>query len=168
MTPRTCEAKIMTIDEMAVERQRLREAGKTVVFTNGCFDIIHAGHIDYLWFSRSLGDVLVVGINSDASVKLNKGPTRPIVPQEDRAILLAAFEAIDYVVMFEEKEPLRLIESVLPDILVKGKDWSHYVSGRDIVERNGGKIVLADLVQGRSTTNIIGRVKELVLSGHIQ
>jgi len=146
---------------MKAERERLRSRGLKLVFTNGCFDILHPGHVDYLCFARSQGDALVVGMNSDASVKHSKGPTRPIVPEADRAKVLAGLEAVDYVVRFDEDEPAALIAELLPDVLVKGEDWAHYVSGREVVERSGGKVVLARLVQGRSTTNIIERIRTL-------
>ena len=144
---------------MLAERERLRVDGKILVFTNGCFDILHPGHVDYLAFARNQGDALLVGLNSDNSVRLNKGPERPFVPQEDRAKVLAALEAVDYVVVFDSDEPEPLIERILPDILVKGEDWAHYVSGREAVERSGGRVVLAPLVEGRSTTNIIEQIR---------
>jgi len=156
---RTPESKILTRGALQVERDRLREAGRTVVFTNGCFDILHPGHVSYLAFARRQGDCLVVGLNSDASVQRGKGPARPIVPQDERAVVLAALESVDYVVIFDEDEPADLVRAVLPDVLVKGEDWAHYVSGRDTVEQHGGKVVLAPLVQGRSTTNIIEKIR---------
>lgn len=152
------EPKILTVDQMRAERDRLAAQGKTLVFTNGCFDILHRGHVAYLAFARNQGDALCVGVNSDASVKRNKGDLRPINSQEDRAYLLASLRAVDYVVIFEEKEPRDLIEKVLPGVLVKGKDWAHYVSGREVVEANGGRVVLADMVEGKSTTSTIEKV----------
>ncbi len=149
----------MTVADLLTERARLRREGRQVVFTNGCFDILHVGHIDYLAFARNQGDALIVGMNSDASAQRNKGPQRPIVPEADRALVLAALECVDYVIMFDEDEPAPLIEQLLPDILVKGEDWSHYVSGREAVEANGGRVVLAKLVEGRSTTNLIERIR---------
>jgi len=143
---------------MQTECRRLRERGKRIVFTNGCFDILHTGHIDYIQFARRQGDVLVIGLNSDASVRRNKGPDRPIVGDRDRARVLASLEAVDYVVLFDEDEPADLIAKLLPDVLVKGEDWAHYVSGRETVEQHGGKVVLAPLTQGRSTSNIIERI----------
>jgi D-beta-D-heptose 7-phosphate kinase/D-beta-D-heptose 1-phosphate adenosyltransferase len=151
---------------MKIERDRLRSLGRKLVFTNGCFDILHPGHVDYLGFARSQGDALVVGMNSDASVRRIKGPSRPIVPEADRAKVLAGLESVDYVVLFDEDEPAALIAVLLPDVLVKGEDWAHYVSGREVVERHGGKIVLARLVQGRSTTNIIERIRALDRTGN--
>jgi rfaE bifunctional protein nucleotidyltransferase chain/domain len=131
---------------------------KKLVFTNGAFDILHAGHVTYLQFARSQGDALCVGLNSDASVKRYKGDKRPVNPQADRARVLAALACVDYVVVFDEDEPKELIGEIIPDVLVKGADWAHYVSGRDIVEAHGGKVVLADVVAGRSTTNTIERI----------
>jgi len=158
-------AKILTPEMMRAERDRLRSQGKTLVFTNGCFDILHRGHVTYLAFARAQGDALVVGLNSDASVRRNKGPNRPVNSQEDRAHVLAALRAVDYVVVFDEDEPRELIRKVQPDVLVKGKDWSHYVSGRDVVEANGGRVVLADLVEGFSTSDTIERVLALFARG---
>ena len=159
MPPRKPESKILDRDAMVGERAKLRDAGETLVFTNGCFDILHAGHVEYLNFAREQGDALVVAINSDDSVKKNKGEDRPFVTQADRAAVLAGLEAVDYVVIFGEDEPVELISALLPDVLVKGEDWSHYVAGREIVEQNGGKVVLAKLTPGRSTSGIIDRIK---------
>lgn len=150
--------KILTAAEARAERDRLHREGKKLVFTNGCFDILHRGHVTYMEFARAQGDALVVGVNSDASVKRNKGDLRPINPEEDRAWVLASLRAVDFVVIFDTKEPKDLIGEILPHVLVKGKDWAHYVSGRDVVEANGGKVVLADMVAGRSTTGTIERV----------
>jgi rfaE bifunctional protein nucleotidyltransferase chain/domain len=144
---------------MRVQRDRLHAEGRTLVFTNGCFDILHRGHADYLAFARSQGDALVVGLNSDASVRRAKGPTRPVNPEQDRAYVLGSLRAVDFVVIFEEDEPRDLISQILPDVLVKGKDWAHYVSGREIVEANGGRVVLAEMVEGRSTTATIERMR---------
>ena len=151
--------RILTPSEMRAERDRLHTEGRTIVFTNGCFDILHRGHADYLAFARSQGDALVVGLNSDASVRRAKGPTRPVNPEQDRAYVLGSLRAVDFVVIFEEDEPRDLISQILPDVLVKGKDWAHYVSGREIVEANGGRVVLAEMVEGRSTTATIERMR---------
>jgi rfaE bifunctional protein nucleotidyltransferase chain/domain len=153
--------KILTAEQMRAERDRLVAQGQVLVFTNGCFDILHRGHVAYLSFARTQGDALVVGVNSDASVKRNKGDKRPINTQEDRAFVLASLRAVDYVVIFDEPEPRDLIARILPQVLVKGRDWAHYVSGRDVVEANGGRVVLADLVEGRSTTGTIERVLQV-------
>ena len=155
---RTPESKILDRAGMRAERDRLKAAGRSLVFTNGAFDILHAGHATYLDFARRQGDALVVGLNSDASIKRYKGPLRPINPEADRARVLAALECVDYVVVFGEDEPRDLIAAILPDVLVKGADWAHYVSGRDVVEANGGRVVLANLVEGRSTTGMIDRI----------
>ena len=153
------EPKILDAASMRMERDRLHDEGKSLVFTNGCFDILHRGHTTYLAFARCQGDALVVGLNSDASVKRSKGEGRPVNPQEDRAWVLGSLRAVDYVVVFEEDEPKELISKILPDVLVKGKDWAHYVSGREIVEAHGGRVVLADMVEGRSTTATIARMR---------
>ncbi len=136
----------------------LRRSGREVVFTNGCFDLLHCGHVDYLQFARAQGDALVIGLNSDISVTAIKGPDRPILPDSERALLLAALECVDYVVLFDEEEPTALISELLPTVLVKGEDWAHYVAGREVVEANGGRVVLAPLTEGRSTTNIIKKI----------
>lgn len=156
---RTAESKILDRAAMRAERERLRQAGKRIVFTNGCFDLLHAGHVQYLAFAREQGDALIVGINSDNSVRRNKGPERPLVSEDERALMLASLEAVDYIVIFDEDEPVEMIGELIPDVLVKGEDWSHYVSGRDIVEKNGGEVVLAKFRPGRSTTDLIERIK---------
>jgi len=155
---RKYRSKILTKEEMLPERERLGAENQCVVFTNGCFDILHRGHVAYLNFAREQGDVLVLGMNSDASVKRNKGDDRPIHCEEDRAEVLAALECVDYVVLFDEDEPVSLIEALVPDVLVKGEDWAHYVSGREVVEAAGGKVVLAKMVEGRSTTGTIDKI----------
>lgn len=155
------EGKILSLPELLAERERLRKAGKKLVFTNGCFDLLHAGHVTYLQFARRQGDALCIGLNSDASVRRNKGEKRPIVDEGNRAKLLACLRFVDYVVLFNEDEPKALIERLLPDVLVKGKDWAHYVSGREAVEAHGGKVVLADMVPGLSTSNIIGKILDV-------
>jgi len=143
----------MTPEQARAFRDKLEAEGKKLVFTNGCFDILHRGT-----FAREQGDALCLGLNSDASVRRNKGENRPINSEEDRAFVLAALEAIDCVVLFDEDEPRDLVEKILPHVLVKGKDWAHYVSGREVVEAHGGKVVLADMVEGRSTTGTIERI----------
>ena len=153
--------KRVDLETMVAERERLRAAGRRVVFTNGCFDILHLGHVQYLTFARRQGDVLVIGLNSDASVRRNKGPKRPIVPEDERAALLLALRCVDYVVLFDEETPERLIGRLVPDVLVKGRDWAHFVAGREVVEAAGGRVVLADLVPGRSTTGTIERILEV-------
>lgn len=150
--------KVMTVEEMRAERDKLVAQGKKLVFTNGCFDILHRGHVTYLSFARNQGDALVVGLNTDASVRANKGDGRPINSEQDRAFVVGSLRAVDFVVLFGDKEPKDIIEKILPQVLVKGRDWAHYVSGREIVEANGGTVVLADMVEGRSTSNTIQRI----------
>jgi len=132
-----------------------KRSGKTVVFTNGCYDILHPGHIRLLESARSLGDVLILALNTDASVQRLKGPTRPLVSQDERAELAAALQAVDAVTFFDEDTPRELIAAVLPDILVKGADWSHFIAGREEVEAAGGKVLALPLEPGYSTTGIL-------------
>ena len=150
--------EILTIEEMRAERDKLVANGQRLVFTNGCFDILHSGHVAYLTFARSQGDALVVALNTDASVKANKGDDRPINSEHDRAFVIGSLWAVDYVVLFDDKEPKGIIAKILPQVLVKGRDWAHYVSGREVVEENGGQVVLADMVEGHSTTNTIQQI----------
>ncbi|MHB1857693.1 MAG: D-glycero-beta-D-manno-heptose 1-phosphate adenylyltransferase [Acidobacteriaceae bacterium] len=153
--------KIVTVEEARAERDKLVAQGKKLVFTNGCFDILHRGHVTYLTFARNQGDALVVGVNTDASVRANKGPDRPINSEQDRAFVLGSLRAVDFVVLFGDDEPKDIIAKILPQVLVKGRDWAHYVSGREVVEANGGTVVLADMVEGRSTTSTIQRILEV-------
>jgi D-glycero-beta-D-manno-heptose 1-phosphate adenylyltransferase len=155
---RDAEKKIWERGALAQECGRLRAAGKKIVFTNGCFDLVHAGHATYLQFARGQGDVLVVGLNSDASVRRYKGEKRPLVDEKNRARMLAALECVDYVTWFDEDEPKELVAELQPDVLVKAADWAHYVSGRDRVEARGGKVVLAPMVEGLSTTKLIEKI----------
>ncbi len=144
------------------ELDRLRGAGKRIVFTNGCFDILHAGHVRYLTEAKALGDALVVGVNSDASVRRLKGEQRPIVSETERAELLLALKAVDFVCLFGEDTPLDLIKRVRPDILVKGGDWPvDRIVGHDVVAAYGGKTLSLPFVEGRSTTNIIEKVVQV-------
>lgn len=156
---RESEKKILERGALAKECERLRAAGRRVVFTNGCFDLMHAGHAASLEFARRQGDVLVVGLNTDAGIRRLKGPERPIVDERNRARMMAALECVDYVTWFDEDEPKALIAELLPDVLVKAADWAHYVSGRDVVEARGGKVVLAPMVQGLSSTTLISRIR---------
>jgi D-beta-D-heptose 7-phosphate kinase / D-beta-D-heptose 1-phosphate adenosyltransferase len=153
--------KIRSLSNLQADLARHRAQGQSVVFTNGCFDLMHAGHIEYLDFSASHGDVLVVGLNSDRSVRAqNKAPDRPICTQDQRARVLAALQSVDYVVLFDDETPARLIQAVRPDVLIKGEDWRHKgVVGRDTVESYGGRVVLAPLVKGLSTTALIARIR---------
>jgi D-beta-D-heptose 7-phosphate kinase/D-beta-D-heptose 1-phosphate adenosyltransferase len=152
------EAMIAPAHTVAERVRGLQKSGKKAVFTNGCFDILHSGHIDLLRRARSLGDVLVVAINSDASVARMKGPNRPIIPEQERAELLAGLEMVDFVCTFEEDTPLNAILTIRPDILVKGADWTANIVGQPEVEAWGGKVVALPLVQGHSTTGIVERV----------
>ena len=151
-------SEILSATEARRFRDRLDAAGRKLVFSNGCFDSLHRGHIQYLAFARAQGDALIIGLNSDASVLRIKGPGRPITTESDRAAVLAALRAVEGVVIFDEDEPRALIEAILPHILVKGHDWAHYVSGRDIVEAHGGRVILAEFSAGHSTTNTIERI----------
>jgi len=149
-----------TIEHGAAFAEALRAGGKRVVFTNGVFDILHPGHLRYLQHARSLGDALIVGLNADASVRRNKGPERPINPQEERAEILEALACVDAVVLFEEDTPDRIIKAIQPDILVKGADWGkNAIVGRDTVEARGGKVVRVPIEQGFSTTEIIRKIR---------
>ncbi len=159
---RQAKNKIIERNDMIRERRRLREQGLSLVFTNGCFDILHAGHVDYLQFARAQGDRLLVGLNADVSVRQSKGPERPVIPEAERAYVLAALECVDYVTIFTEAEPAPLIGQIIPEVLVKGADWAGYVSGREIVEKNNGRVILADMFEGCSTTDIIARIKASV------
>ncbi|MDA3799715.1 MAG: D-glycero-beta-D-manno-heptose 1-phosphate adenylyltransferase [Kiritimatiellae bacterium] len=152
--------RILSWNDMKAERALLKQQNKIVVFTNGAFDLLHTGHLRYLTHAREQGDCLIIGLNSDASVKRYKGETRPIVSEQERAEMLLGLKVVDYVVIFDQDEPKDLIAEIIPDVLVKGADWAHYVSGRDIVEANGGKVILAEFVAGRSTTNIIKKIEE--------
>ncbi len=156
--PADHEGRLLTRTAMRQRRQALRAAGQAVCFTNGCFDLLHAGHVEYLEFARRQAQVLIVGLNSDRSVRRLKGAPRPLVAEHERARLLLALRAVDYVVLFDEDEPRDLIAELLPDVLVKGRDWAHYVSGGDLVQAHGGKVVLADLVPGRSSSGLIERI----------
>lgn len=152
--------KIIALNDIAARLAAVRQ-NKTVVFTNGCFDILHKGHVDYLQKARDLGDFLCVGLNADASIKIIKGAKRPIVPQDERAFVLAALACVDFVVVFNEADPYNLIKTAKPDILVKGTDWGKdQIIGADVVESYGGRVELIPLVAGCSSTNIIETVLE--------
>lgn len=139
-------------------RAKWRAEGKTVVFTNGCYDILHAGHIRLLEQARTLGDILILALNTDASVARMKGPSRPIVSEQDRAYLASQLAAVDAVAFFDEDTPTELIAAVLPDILVKGADWTHYIAGREEVEAAGGKVMTIPLEPGFSTSNVVADI----------
>ncbi len=145
--------------ELLKIRKQLKKEGKKVVFTNGVFDILHAGHVDYLAKTKACGDVLILALNSDASVRRIKGEKRPIVPQNERAFILSNFRSVDYVTVFEDDTPQDLIAYLLPDVLVKGGDYSlDQIIGRDTVEANGGEVKTIQLITQQSTTNIIKKV----------
>jgi rfaE bifunctional protein nucleotidyltransferase chain/domain len=148
-------ARVYTREELVSQREQWRRAGQVVVFTNGCYDLLHPGHIRLLEQARSLGDVLILALNSDAGVRRSKGLGRPAVPENERGELAAALEAVDAVAFFDEETPRELVAAVVPDILVKGADWSHFVAGREEVEASGGKVVMIPLEPGFSTTNIV-------------
>ncbi len=148
--------KILTKEKLKNFLKKAKKEGKKIVFTNGCFDILHAGHVRIIEFSKSQGDLLILGLNTDASIKRLKGPSRPINKEKDRAIVVSALEAVDGVVLFKEDTPLNLIKIIKPDILVKGADYTkENVVGREYA----GKVVLCPLVKGKSTTNIIKKAK---------
>jgi D-glycero-beta-D-manno-heptose 1-phosphate adenylyltransferase len=152
---------VKTIDELVEIRNSLRLQNKKVVFTNGVFDILHAGHVDYLTKTKEKGDVLIVAVNSDASVKRIKGPLRPVVPQNERAFIISSLKPVDYVTIFEEDTPYETIKKIIPDVLIKGADWAvDQIAGKDIVEANGGKVETIAFVNNQSTTNIIKTVLE--------
>jgi len=151
--------KIQSIARLQRIVGNLKRQGKKVVFTNGCFDILHVGHVRYLSKARETGDLLIVGLNTDRSVRTIKGEQRPIVSERERAEVLAALAIVDYIVLFDEPDPLRLITALKPDILVKGADWAKdEIVGRDVVEKGGGKVIRIPLVPGSSSTNLIDRI----------
>jgi D-beta-D-heptose 7-phosphate kinase/D-beta-D-heptose 1-phosphate adenosyltransferase len=151
---------MLTADALAVFVRDTRAAGKRIVFTNGVFDILHPGHLRYLQAARRHGDVLIVGLNSDASVRRNKGPERPTNPESERAEVLEALACVDAVSVFDEDTPAEIIRRVQPDVLVKGADWpADQIVGRDVVEARGGRVILEPVETGYSTTDIVNRVR---------
>jgi rfaE bifunctional protein nucleotidyltransferase chain/domain len=142
-------------DELVRVRSEWKAAGKKVVFTNGCYDLLHPGHIRLLERARSLGDILILALNSDASVQRLKGPSRPLIPQGERVEVSLGVEAVDAVTLFDEDTPRELISAVLPDVLVKGADWAHWIAGREEVEAAGGVVMPLSLEPGYSTTGIV-------------
>jgi len=154
--------KIVPWDRVDKIADELRNKGKIIVFTNGCFDIIHKGHVEYLYFAKGLGDILWVGINSDESVKKIKGNDRPIKPLEDRLIIIASFEFVDLVTPFDQETPYQLIKKIKPLYIVKGGDYkADEVVGKEIVESYGGKVIIAPYIPGKSTTEFINKIKKL-------
>jgi rfaE bifunctional protein nucleotidyltransferase chain/domain len=157
--------KIVSQDELILLTAREKRNGRRVVFTNGCFDLLHPGHVRCLAEARALGDLLVVAVNSDRSVRGNKGPERPLVPQNDRAEVLAALSSVDYVTIFDEPTPRDLIARVLPSVLVKGADWGpNDVVGREEVEAAGGRTVSIPLAPGYSTTTLLQKIRKTASS----
>lgn len=154
--------KVLSLEDLRAAREELRREGKTLVFTNGCFDIVHRGHVEILRRAKALGDVLAVGVNSDDSVRRLKGKRRPIVPQDDRAAVVAALESVDFVTVFGEDTPGRVIEALSPDVLVKGADYRlDEIVGRDTVESAGGRVVRVDLYGDYSTEQMFRRIADL-------
>jgi len=154
--------KIKTLHELRPLMDILRATGQTIVFTNGCFDLIHTGHTRYLAKAKSLGNILIVGVNSDASVRAIKGNKRPINTEADRMETLAALESVDFVTLFHEPDPLHIITELQPDVLVKGGDWSvDKIIGRDVVEARGGKVISVGYIEGASTTGIIEKIVKI-------
>jgi D-beta-D-heptose 7-phosphate kinase/D-beta-D-heptose 1-phosphate adenosyltransferase len=154
--------KIKTLEKTKAQCQRLKASGKKVVFTNGCFDLLHPGHTRYLCAARELGDHLVVAVNSDRSVRVIKGPKRPLLPEQVRAELLAALSCVDTVFIFDEDNPLSVIQQLLPDVLVKGGDWAEdEIIGSDVVKAAGGKVERIPFVEDFSTTDLIEKIRDL-------
>jgi len=153
--------KVVSQDELIVHVAAAKGNSRRVVFTNGCFDILHRGHVEYLRKAKALGDVLVVGVNTDSSVRRIKGPDRPVIDESDRVFVLAALASVDYVCLFNEDTPYELIRALVPDILVKGADWAiEKVVGRDIVEAAGGSVQTIEFLPDRSTTGILERIRK--------
>lgn len=154
--------KLKSLEDLKVIAADARSKGRSVVFTNGCFDLLHRGHVHVLREAKACGDLLITGVNSDKSVKKIKGPTRPVLPESDRSELLASLEMVDYVVLFDEPDPYELISAIRPNVLVKGGDWSDAkIVGADLVEEAGGRVVVIPYIKGFSTTEIIERIKNL-------
>jgi len=154
--------KITPRNELKATVDRLKREGKKVVFTNGCFDILHAGHTRYLRDARKLGDALILALNSDSSVRSIKGPMRPIVPEAERAEVVASLDSVDYVTVFDELTPLELIEFLQPDVIVKGGDWAEKdIVGAEAVRKWGGRVAIMPVIEGASTTNIIDKVLQV-------
>ena len=152
--------KILNSDSLEEKLNLWRKENKTIVFSNGCFDILHRGHVEYLSKAADLGDILIIGLNTDASVRRIKGPSRPVNDEKARAVVLAALEFVDAIMFFEEDTPYNLIKNVQPDVLVKGKDYkAEDIVGYDIVTNKGGKVETIELVEGFSTTNTINKMK---------
>ena len=157
----------LTSGEAASFAEAQRRAGRRVVFTNGVFDLLHPGHLRYLQAARAEGDVLIVGVNSDRSVRANKGPERPITPEQERAEILAALACVDAVAIFDEETPAEIIRLIQPDVLVKGADWAEdAIVGRDTVEARGGRVVRVPVEAGWSTSSILAKIRESTVAGN--
>ncbi len=158
----SANAKVCSLEDLTALRAVWREEGRRVVFTNGCFDLLHPGHVRYLTLARQLGDALIVALNSDRSVRALKGETRPILKEDERAEVMAALGVVDAVVIFDSETPFETISALVPDILVKGGDWSvDQIVGRDVVEANGGQVLSLPFVPGVSTTEIVRRIQAI-------
>ena len=162
----TGSSRVLSLNRLAAVVRRLRRQGKTIAFTNGCFDLLHAGHLDYLERIKSKADCLIVAVNSDSSVKRIKGPGRPILPAKERAALVAALKPVDYVTIFPESTPLKTIRLLKPDLLAKGGDWRpDQIVGREVVESSGGRVLVIPTLKGHSTSGLIRKVKGTVPEG---
>lgn len=151
--------KVKNINQLLKIIKKLKKLGKKIVFTNGCFDILHIGHIRYLKKAKKLGDVLIVAVNSDKSVRILKGKGRPVLPQNERVEILAEFPFIDFITIFNGRTPLNIIKRIIPDVLVKGGDWKvQDIVGNEVVKNNKGEVISIPLVKGKSTTNILKRI----------
>lgn len=155
-------AQLFSREAIVAQRAQWKQEGKRVVFTNGCYDILHPGHVRLLEGARSLGDVLILGLNTDASVRRMKGPSRPVLNNEQRAAMALALDAVDAVTFFDEDTPRELIAAILPDFLVKGADWTHFIAGREEVEASGGQVLALPMQPGYSTSNLV----EMILGRH--
>jgi D-beta-D-heptose 7-phosphate kinase/D-beta-D-heptose 1-phosphate adenosyltransferase len=159
--------KIFPREELKKELERIRKEGKKIAFTNGCFDILHVGHVRYLRDAKKTADILILALNSDSSVRTIKGEKRPLIPQEERADVLAGLESVDYVTIFDEPTPLELIEYLKPDVLIKGGDWAEEsIVGRDAVRSWGGRVIVIPEIEGASTTNIVDKVLKVYGGGN--
>jgi rfaE bifunctional protein nucleotidyltransferase chain/domain len=155
--------RFYTNEQLIAARAGWKRQGKTVVFTNGCYDLLHPGHVRLLETARNMGDILILALNTDSSVRRLKGPARPFIAEQYRVAMAAALEAVDAVTVFDEDTPRELIAAVLPDVLLKGADWAHWIAGREEVEGAGGKVLAVPLEPGYSTTGIVDKILEMPL-----